>query len=217
MKLWLSPRWLIIKLSGLLFAAYSAYNIYVIVRGGSELSLMGIVISAIVAFAFALLFFFAWTAGAATQKKPRFLIFRRNSFIFALLVILLLKIRIIKEVLIFLDYSVFYTILYFIAYASTVAALTILIAYFTFVVKDLPAYPRASFALPLCALILFTVGLAVEAVLYFVFNIGLEMTVLRTLVSRPLFYLGFITLCVHFMIQPKIPDEVFIYRSRKSV
>lgn len=49
MKQKLTPRWLVIKLAGILFAAYSAYNIFILYRNGSTLPEQGVFITALVA------------------------------------------------------------------------------------------------------------------------------------------------------------------------
>ena len=70
MKEKLTPRWFIIKLTGILFAIYSAYNIFLIVRDGSAMPPVGIFISALVSLLFALLAAFAWTSEV---KNVRFM------------------------------------------------------------------------------------------------------------------------------------------------
>lgn len=219
-------RTLIIVVSGILFAAYSAYNVFIIVRDGSSLPAMGIFISALVALMFGVLAAFSLTsvftaaasesitvhkdselAGMSEVKNIGFLMMRSIAFNIALLVIFLLKLRMAGQVIAYLDYSTPHTVLYGGAYFVTLAAMLVLLVYYTFIVRKLPLYPRASVILPLSALILFFCGLAKEAVLLFVFNIGLEANLLRTAVIRPVFYLGFIGLSAYFLIPPPLTEE----------
>ena len=65
MKQKLTPRWLVIKLAGILFAAYSAYNIFILYRNGSTLPEQGVFITALVAALFGLLAVFAWIGDGA--------------------------------------------------------------------------------------------------------------------------------------------------------
>ena len=81
MKEKLTPRWFIIKLTGILFAIYSAYNIFLIVRDGSAMPPVGIFISALVSLLFALLAAFAWTSEV---KNVRFMMIRKTVMIIVL-------------------------------------------------------------------------------------------------------------------------------------
>ena len=88
MKQVFTPRWLLTILTGCLFAAYSAYQVFIIFRDAPRgLSAEGIVISAIVALMFAILAVYLWTAGVKGKKHILFMIVRRTSFIIALLVL----------------------------------------------------------------------------------------------------------------------------------
>ena len=69
MKKFFTPRWLIAILTGCFFAAYSAYQVFVIFRDAPRgLSAEGIVISAVVALMFAILAIYMWTAGVKGKK-----------------------------------------------------------------------------------------------------------------------------------------------------
>lgn len=196
-------RKLIIILTSLLFAVYAAYNVFLIVRDYTILPPLGIIIYATVALMFAVFPLYLLTAGIQGKKHIRFLIFRRISFIVALSVIFLLKLRMIPSVIASLDFSKPYTVFYVGAYLMTQAALLILLIFFVFVLGRFPLYPRALVVLPVLAIILFAGSLALEAVLYFVYGIGLEANTLRTLVIRPVFYLGFICLSAYFLFPPE--------------
>lgn len=197
-------RRLNIKLTGLLFAAYSAYNIFIVARdSGRGLSSEGKLISVVVALMFAVFAFFVWTAGWNT-RDIRFLMIRRTAFIIALLAVFALKLRMAGKVVAYLDFSRLHTVLYVGAYAMTQAALLMLFVYYVFILKSLPFYPMASVLLPVFAMILFLCSLILETVLFFVYGIGLEASMLRTAVMRPVFYLGFVGLSAYFLFPPHL-------------
>ena len=55
------------------------------------------------------------------------------------------------------------------------------------------------------------ISLVFEALLFFIYNVGLEGNAIRTLVSRPIFYFGFIGLSLSFLYPPQVKDPmVFI-------
>ena len=192
----MSPKWIIIKLTGILFAIYAAYNVFIIVRHFNTLPIEGIIISAVVALLFCLLAAFAWTSEV---KSIGFIIVRRTVFIIALLVIIALKLRLMGRVVAYFDSSKPDTVLYGGAVTLTVAAMLVMFVYFTFILKRLPLFPKACFLLPLISLILFAVSFVMEIILFVVFGIGLEASFLRTVVIRPVFYLSFIGLSAYFM------------------
>lgn len=205
MKQLFKPRRLIIMLAGLMFAAYSAYNIFIIIRDYKRgLPPMGIFICAVVAAAFAVLAVFAFTSEV---KNLRFLIIRKNSFIAALVVIFLLKLRMLNEFIAFINFSKLHTIIYTVSYVMFQTALVLLFIYYTVILKNLMHYPKASVVLPLISMILFFGSLVCEAVLFFVYNIGIEDNILRTVVMRPVFYLGFVFLSAHFLFPPELPED----------
>lgn len=189
----------IVTLTALLFASYSAYNIFIAVRDGKRgLSPQAILISVVVALLYAVFTGFMITVGNNT-KDIRFLIGRRVAFIIALLAVFALKLRMVGQVLAYLDFNKLYTVLYGCAYLTTQIGLLLLLAYYIFILKRLPLYPRASVALPLIAAILFLCSLVIEAVLFFAYGIGLEANALRTIVMRPVFYFGLIGLSLYFL------------------
>ena len=199
-------RQLNVKLTGILFSVYSAYNLLVAVRDGKRgLSSEGILISIVVALMFAVFTVFVNTIGVKTNDM-RFLIARRIAFIIALLVVFALKLRMAVEVIAYLDFSKIHTVLYGGAYFLTQAALLLLIIFYVFIIKALPFYPRASVILPTIAIILFLCSLVLEMILFFVYGIGLEANTLRTLVMRPVFYLGFICLSLYFLFPPQLSE-----------
>lgn len=191
-----TPRWLMIRLAGVLFAVYSLYNVFIIFRDRKELPLEGTIITAVVAVLFGLLAVYTWTSDV---KNVLFVMIRRTVFIFVLLAIFALKLNLVVRVIAFLDVSSLYTVLYAGAYFLTQAAFLILLIYYIFILKNLPLYPKLSKLLPVAAILFFLSSFVMEMVLFFVFNIGLEATWLRTIVIRPVFYLGFIALCVYFL------------------
>lgn len=201
MKQKLTPRWFIIKLAGILFAVYSAYNVFIIVKDGDNIPAYGIAITALVAVLFALLAGFAWTS---EFRNIRFLNIRKAAFIISLILIFALKLRMINQVIIYLDFSKLQTVLYCGAYFMTLAALLVLFCYYAFVVKNLPLYAKSSVILPLFALLLFLGSFALEIVLFYKYGMGLETNTLRTMVIRPVFYMSFISLSVYFLIPPKL-------------
>lgn len=191
-----TPRWVTIKLAGVFFAIYAVYNVFILFRDRKELPLEGTIITAVVAVLFGLLTVFAWTAEA---KNVLFVVIRRTVFILVLIALLALKLNLVVRVISFLDISSPYTVLYAGSYFLTQAAFLILLVYYVFVLKNLPLYPKLSVLLPVVAILFFLSSFVMEMVLFFTYNIGLEGNGLRTIVIRPVFYLGFILLCVFFL------------------
>ncbi|MBQ1899177.1 MAG: hypothetical protein II163_08430 [Ruminococcus sp.] len=112
MKQLLTPRWLLAELTGFLFAVYSVYNVFIIFRDRSSMPSEGVLISAVVALAFAILAAFMWTAGIKGKKYVIFMKIRRATFLVALLVLIVLKVRLISRIINYFDATVFYTYLY---------------------------------------------------------------------------------------------------------
>ncbi len=193
----LTLKWLIIKLAGVLFAAYSAYNVFIMIRDGKRgLPAEAIVISAFVALLFGVLAVFAWTSGA---KNIRFIMVRKAMFIISVLAVIALKLRMAASYISYIDLSQPQTVLYGSTYFLTLAAMLILVAYYAFILKDLMMYPVLSILLPAIAGALFLSCLVFEIILFFGFGIGVEANMIRTVVMRPVFYLGFILLSVYFL------------------
>ena len=168
MKEKLTPRWFIIKLTGILFAIYSAYNIFLIVRDGSAMPPVGIFISALVSLLFALLAAFAWTSEV---KNVRFMMIRKTVMIIVLLTIFALKLRLVNRVMALLNFSKTQNVLYVAAYFLTLAALLMLFVYYAFILRNLPLYPKASVFLPIAVIIGFVGCVVCEALLFFGFII----------------------------------------------
>ena len=208
MKEKLTPRWFIIKLTGILFAIYSVYNIFLFVRDGSAMPPVGIFISALVSLLFALLAAFAWTSEV---KNVRFMMIRKTVMIIVLLTIFALKLRLVNRVMALLDFSKTQNVLYVAAYFLTLAGLLMLFVYYAFILRNLPLYPKASVFLPIAVIIGFVGCVVCEALLFFGFGFGLEASPLRTLVIRPVFYLGFIGLCVYFLFPPPLMEDLIDY------
>ena len=201
-----SLKKLITVLTGLMFAVYAAYNVFVIIRGRSYLPAIGLVILAAVAVLFAILSAYLFTS-LIVSDDIRFLMLRSTMYIVSLFFIFVLKLRMVVKVIDFFDVSHPETILYGCAYFFTLAAMVILFLYYTFFLRRLPLFPRAVVFLPLIALILFALSLIIEIILFFAYRMLLEDSVLRTVVIRPVFYLGFIGLSAHFLFPPEIVDE----------
>ena len=208
MKQKLTPKWLIIKLTGLLFAAYSAYNVFIIIRDNSILTKQAIFISSAVALTFAVLAAYALTFGVL-KDNPQFLTIRRITFIIALWMAFLLKLRMAGKVIAYFDITKPYTVLYCAAYGATQAALLILLVYSMFIRKAFLYFPKSRVILPVLALTLFLCSLILEAILFFAYGIGLEANLLRTAVMRPVFYLGLIGLSVYFLFLPKVNTDLY--------
>ena len=208
MKQKLTPRWLIIKLTGLLFALYSAYNIFIIIRDIRSLTFEGKLISALVALLFALLALYALTSEI---KDILFRMIRKWMMTFVLLAIFALKMRMVNKVIDFIvdyfSYSKPISLLYGGAYFLTQAALLILVVYYYFFRRMIPNHPKVAIILPLSAMILFLFSFVFEMILFLRYGIITEASPLRTAVSRPLFYLGFIGLSAYFLYPPQLPNK----------
>ena len=191
-----TPRRLTTMLTGRLFAAYAAYNVFVIIRDGSSLSAEAIFISAFVALLFGTLTGFVWSSDVI---RPLSVMIRRTSFILVLIAVFALKLRMAGRVIDYVDSTKTYTVLYGGSYVLTMAGLVSLFIYFLFVSESIPLYPRASILLPISAILFFAGSFALEIMLFFGYNIGLEPSALRTIVIRPIFYLGFIGLSAFFL------------------
>lgn len=198
----LTPRWLIIKLTGLLFIGYAAYNVFIIFRDIEELPVEGIIISAVVAALFTVFALFAWTAGVRVTDAW-FLMIRRAAFAIIVLSIAALKLRMVGAVVDYMDMDEPHTVfLYGFSYFMTLAGMLVLLVYYLFIHKRIPPYPIANVVLPLIALALFLCSFVLEIILYFAHGIGLEANAQRTIVMRPVFYLGFICLSAYFLFPP---------------
>ena len=95
-------RLFIIRLTAIMFAAYSAFYIFVLIRDLKQASLQELLIEALVSLLFALLSAFAWTSEVSDLK---FIRVRRIVFIIALLAVVLLKLRLTGSVIAFLDFT----------------------------------------------------------------------------------------------------------------
>lgn len=199
MKRLLTHGWLLAALTGLLFVAYSAYNVFIIFRDINTLSPEGILISGVVALMFAVFAAFMWTAGIKGKKHVLFMKVRRVVFIIALAVVFVLKMRLTDRMIVYLDFTKLYTVLYVASFFLTPVAFLFLLVYYTFILKKLPFYPRARVLLPVIAAVLFFCSLVLEAILFLVYGFYTEANALRTAVIRPVFYMGFIGLSLHFL------------------
>lgn len=214
-------------LTGLLFAAYSAYNLFIILRDSSRgLSGEAIFITALVAALFAVMALYAFTADVKAKERDAqldtgfvltdamesrnflFLAIRRWTWIVAMSAITALKLRMIGRVIDYLDVSLPQTVWYAAAYFMTLAGMLIMVVYYLFVRGGVFFFPKLSVILPVTAMALFLLSLIAEAVMFFVYGIGLEANTLRTLVIRPVFYLGMMGLCAIYLFRPPVPPEL---------
>lgn len=202
MKEKLTPRRWIAILTSLLFTAYATYHIFIIFRDMRALTSTQIFICSLVAALFLVLAAFVWTGGIHT-KNVLFLIIRRTAFIIALLVIFVLKARMAGAVVEYLEDSpsFIYTVLYGGAYFMTLTAILVLLIYYVFFRKRLLLFPWSSMVLPIAAMILFSLSLIFEAIMFFAYDTKIEANTIRTVVMRPVFYFGFIGLSVYFFRQ----------------
>lgn len=215
------PKKVVVILTGILFALYAVYNVLLIIRDYQSLPPVGIVVSVLVALFFAAVAFFAFTTevmtapsekaveqegtdlvGMSKLKNIRFLVFRDYVLIIALVGIFALKLRVLGSVISYFEFSELPTVFNGCAYVATQVALLLLIIYYVFFLKKRPFFPRTSVLILITALVLFVCGFALEIVLYIVYGIGLEASPLRTMLSRPVFYLSFIGLSVYFLFPP---------------
>lgn len=200
-------RILPVILTGLLFTACSAYNVFIIFIDYKKLALEDMLALSFAALIFGVFAFFTFTSEA---KSFRFFLLRRLAFVFAFIALFLLQVRMFDKVVAVFDINKPDSLMYCGAYAATQAALLILAVYYGFIRQNLPLRSMASVILPLTALLLFLFSFVMEGLLYFMYNIGLEANDLRTLVIRPVFYMAFILLSVYFLIPPA-PDTSLEY------
>lgn len=193
----LTPRRLLMMLIGLLFAVYSAYNVFIIFRDLDSISSEGIVISAIVALLFALIAVYACTAGV---KNIRFRVIRIRGINIVLLAVFALKLRLIDKVIAYMEIPEMYAVLYGVSYFMTLTALLILFIYYVFILRRPLLFPRVSVILPVSAALLFLGSFILDMILLCVFHLSVEGSFLRTIVIRPIFYLGFIGLSVYYLV-----------------
>lgn len=200
-------RKILILLTALLFTGYAAYNGFVIIRDSRNgMSFEGKLISGAVAFAFALLAAYAFTVGLNVHSLSLAVV-RSTAFILSMLGLFALKVRMIDDVIKVFDVTEAYSVLYTAAYFATLIAMLLLLVYYAFIIRRLPRFPRASVIFPLVSLILFTCGFICEIVLFGVYGVGLEANTIRTVLSRPTFYLGFMGLSAYFLIPPELPKQ----------
>lgn len=199
-------RLFIARLTAIMFAAYSAFYIFVLIRDLKQASLQELLIEALVSLLFALLSAFAWSSEVSNLK---FIRVRRIVFIIALLAVVLLKLRLTGSVIAFLDFTgeyAFLFALYGAAFFMSQMALIILLVYYTFIRRNMPLYPKLSVILPISAMILFILSFAAEILLFAIYRFGVEDSMIRTLFSRPVFYLGFIGLSAYFLYPPRVEE-----------
>ena len=204
MKQKLSVREAVLMISGFFFAGYSAYNVFLIFRDMDNMSTGNIFITAAVAFLFGVLALFTWSFGLSLMLLRDI---RKGAFIIAMALLFAMKLRMAGTVVDYLDFTQLHTILYAAAYWLTQVGLLLLIVHYIFIRKDRIFFPRASKILPAVAAAMFLCSLALEAVLFFVYGIGLEASPRRTMVIRPVFYLGFICLSLYYLIPPQKPKD----------
>ena len=197
----LSPQRVIICLTGVLFAAYAAYYVFVFFRDSSSLNIREKFISVLVAVMFSLLAFYALSHAVKRKKGPLFLIVRKAFFIIALLALLWLKLRMLPMIAAYWEPAKPYTVMYDIAYFLTVGGLLLLLFYYVIIRKRALFLPRTAVILPAAAAFCFLCSFLLDAILFFAFHVLFEANLLRTVV-RPVFYLSFIGLSAYFMYPP---------------
>lgn len=202
MKEKLTPKTAVTVVTGILFAVYAAYNIFIIFKDRSALSSKAILISALVALIFLIFAGFMLTAGVKT-KNIRFVKIRGAVFMIALAAVFLLKLNRIRSMIAYLDFSSLTTVWFDLTYFMTLIAMLLLFIYYTFILKRYPLYPKAAVALPTTAMVLFLLSLVIELVLFIAFGIISEASPLRTAVIRPVFYLGFAGMSAYFLFPPE--------------
>ena len=205
MKLLMFVRRLIVILTGILFLVYASYNIFVIVKDIRSMTVFGVLIGMLVAVRFAVLAVFVWTAGIQSVKLG-FLKKRVAWFIITILALFALKLRMAGEVFAYLDFTKPPTVFYVISYFLTLEAFLVLFVYYAFILKRRPLFPRAAVLLPVIAVFLFLCSFALEAVLFFAYGVITEANPFRTMIIRPVFYLGFIGLSASFLFPPPLPE-----------
>lgn len=193
----ITPRWVIVKLTGLLFTGYSAYNIFIIVRDYREMSPIAIIISSVVAIMFAVLAGFAFTSEV---RDVIFRLIRKAVFVIDIIAIFALKARVSPQVVEYTDFSLPHTVMNCFAFFLTLIGMLVLFVYYAFFHGYRPLYPVLCVILPSLAIVLFAASLACEAVLFFGYGIILEDNLIRTVVIRPVFYMAFIGLSLYFLI-----------------
>ena len=199
---------MLIKLTGLLFAAYSAFYVFVVIRDTKIYNTYEKVICALVVLLFAVLAGFAFTSEA---KNMKFLTIRRVVMLVDLVTVFVIKLFVAGRVFATLDITKLETIFYVGAYLFTQLALLIILLYYALIRKSLPVFPKASVILLITSAAFLLISLVFEALLFFIYNVGLEGNAIRTLVSRPILYFGFIGLSLSFLYPPQVKDPmVFI-------
>ena len=199
---------MLIKLTGLLFAAYSAFYVFVVIRDTKIYNTYEKVICALVVLLFAVLAGFAFTSEA---KNMKFLTIRRVVMLVDLVTAFVIKLFVAGRVFATLDITKLETIFYVGAYLFTQLALLIILLYYALIRKSLPVFPKASVILLITSAAFLLISLVFEALLFFIYNVGLEGNAIRTLVSRPILYFGFIGLSLSFLYPPQVKDPmVFI-------
>lgn len=214
MKQKLMLKRLIIYVTAFFFTAYAAYNIFVLIRDRAALPFEGKFISITIAAIFVVLAVFMLTTDV---KNLPFRTARKIVFILTMLLLVFFKLRMSTQVIDFLETSpTLLTVVYGGAYFMTVAALMLLILYYVFFRNHILFHFKNSVVPPTVAMILFLGSLTLEMILLIFYGIGLEASFLRTIVIRPVFYLGFVGLCAYFLLFPQIKMQPMRRRSVNS-
>ena len=131
---------------------------------------------------------------------------RRYSFILALLTVFLLKLRMSGVMIEFLNPEYDFTVIYGVSYLLTLLGILDLTIYYIIIRKRNPFKRWVTVVFMVIAMVFFVAGLVLEGILLFKYNIGMEPNKLCTLITRPIFYLSFVGLCVYFLFPPP-PNE----------
>lgn len=135
------------------------------------------VICALVVLLFAVLAGFAFTSEA---KNMKFLTIRRGVMLVDLVTVFVIKLFVAGRVFATLDITKLETIFYVGAYLLTQLALLIILLYYALIRKSLPVFPKASVILLITSAAFLLISLVFEALLFFIYNVGLEGNAIRT-------------------------------------
>ena len=193
---------------GLIFRGVFRVLCVVVIRDTKIYNTYEKVICALVVLLFAVLAGFAFTSEA---KNMKFLTIRRVVMLVDLVTVFVIKLFVAGRVFATLDITKLETIFYVESYLLTQLALLIILLYYALIRKSLPVFPKTSVILLITSAAFLLISLVFEALLFFIYNVGLEGNAIRTLVSRPIFYFGFIGLSLSFLYPPQVKDPmVFI-------
>ena len=106
----------------------------------------------------------------------------------------------------FLNPEYDFTVIYGVSYLLTLLGILDLTIYYIIIRKRNPFKRWVTVVFMVIAMVFFVAGLVLEGILLFKYNIGMEPNKLCTLITRPIFYMSFVGLCVYFLFPPP-PNE----------